>query len=259
MSRRRVVFLLGIAIALTSAASSVRATTIVPLDAAALADQAELIFTGTAVHSEVVLSQDGTFPFTYITFRVDEALKGGVKNSELTLAVPGAEVEGQYYVVEGSPHFEIGERYLLFVRGNGTARFPLVGWDQGQLRFEKAAEPGRSLLMDSHGRQVHGIQGGRFVRTLPSKAAAADKAVLLETEGVVISDEAPAWDQQALRAPKGPADAEKALGSLRSFLKKRAGEKSFAPGRVIESARASEPPLGIGGRAGDAAPDFQVR
>jgi hypothetical protein len=256
MSRRKTVINFGIALALCVVASSVRATTIVPLDAAALADQAELIFTGTAVHSEVVLSQDGTFPFTYITFRVDEALKGGVKNDELTLAVPGAEVEGQYYVVEGSPHFEMGERYLLFVRGNGTSRFPLVGWDQGQLRFEKAAEPGRSLLVDSQGRQVHGIQGGRFVRALPSKAEAADKAVLLESEGVVISDEPPAWDQQAVRAPKEAADAERALGSLRSFLKRRAGEKSFAPGRVIESARASEPPLGIGGKS---TPDFQVR
>lgn len=256
MSRRKTVRNFGIALALCVAASSVQATTIVPLDAAALADQAELIFTGTAVHSEPVLSQDGTFAFTYITFRVDEALKGGVKNGELTLALPGAEVEGQYFVVEGSPHFEIGERYLLFVRGNGTSRFPLVGWDQGQLRFEKAAEPGRSLLVDSHGQQVHGIQGGRFVRARPSKAQAEDKAVLLESEGVVISDEAPAWDRRAVRVPKEAADADKALGSLRSFLKQRAGEKSFVPGRVVESARPGEPPVGIGGNAESG---FQVR
>jgi hypothetical protein len=211
-----------------------------------LIDQSALIFTGTMVYSEVVLSQDGSFPFTFVTFRVDDQLKGSVRNKELTLRLHGGETATGQVVVEGTPSFEKGERYLLFVRSNGVSSFPVTGWSQGQYRFEKHPKSGREILVDDEDRVLLGVQKGNWLRGEISLSA-EDKepaAVLLSQEGVKISEAA----SQAIGVDAADAaDPNRVLGELRSFIRSRSGKQGFAPGKIIESARADEVPVSVGG------------
>jgi hypothetical protein len=50
-----------------------------------LSGRAELIVTGAAVSRAVVPSGDGRYPFTFVTFEIDEILKGGYRDRQ-----PGA-------------------------------------------------------------------------------------------------------------------------------------------------------------------------
>jgi len=88
----RVAALAVIAFALFGAGSRVEATTVVPMDVAELSDQAELVFTGTALKTRVVLSEDGE-PYTFVTFAVHDLLKGWTMERQIDLRFSGGETE----------------------------------------------------------------------------------------------------------------------------------------------------------------------
>src|SRR5918998_2559927 len=54
-------------------------------------DRAELIFVGTVVGIESVPVKDGSFAFTYVTFDVQETLKGAAAGPTLTLRFAGGD------------------------------------------------------------------------------------------------------------------------------------------------------------------------
>ncbi len=225
------------------AAPGAEATTLLPMTAEALADQADLIFTGTAVRSEVVLSKDGTFPFTYVTFSVDEALKGST-GGDLTLRFLGGSTGREQVVAEGMPRFKVGERYLLFVTGDSRAASPVVGWGEGQLRFARESRSGRKILVDYRGVPIHGLKQGKWLAGSPSGQNAGIE--LLDEEGVtILSDVSEPGGPLAKAGASRAAPAEQVLGSLRSLLRNRATLKSFKPGRVVESARPEDVPASL--------------
>lgn len=233
--------------AILASASGVRATTLQPLTLEEMADTSVLIFTGSMAHSEVVLSRDGLFPFTFVTFTVDNLFKGSVQNNELTLRFHGGKTSTGEVVVEGAPEFEKGERYLLFVRDNGVSGFPVTGWSQGQYRFERHPKSGREILVDEEGWALLGIGKGQWLRAaLPSSDDRGPAAVLLSEEGVKISESTPDAPK-LLTAASETVDPSRVLSDLRSFLLTRPGKKSFAPGRLVESARTDEVPEKVGG------------
>jgi hypothetical protein len=228
------------------AAPRAEATTLLPMTAEALADQADLIFTGTAVHSEVVLSKDGTFPFTFVTFSVDEALKGSAQG-DLTLRFLGGSTGREQVVAEGMPKFKVGERYLLFVTGDSRAASPVVGWGEGQLRFAREPRSGRQILVNYRGVPIRGLEQGKWLAGSPSGQNAGIE--LLDQEGVTIlsdvSDVSPPERSLAKAGTSQTVPAEQVLGSLRSLLRSRAAQKSFKPGRTVESAHPEDVPTGL--------------
>lgn len=252
MNRWTAQLLLALALGLAGSWQGAGATTLPPMDLEDLADQAGLIFTGTAVHSEVVLSKDGKFPFTFVTFRVEETLKGAVRNGELTLRLHGGVVGDEAIVVAGMPELAVGEKYLLFVRGNGTSAFPIVGWRQGRFRFTREPGSNRTLLVDSEERPVQGIAQGKWARDdrpvieAGRGEARQPPAVLLEVEGVTASPEPIGWTRTPAAGRARAADAGQVLAELKEFLRGRSGRKSFAPGRLVESARLDEVPESFG-------------
>ncbi|HYO16494.1 MAG TPA: hypothetical protein VE685_25130 [Thermoanaerobaculia bacterium] len=250
MNRWTSKLLLGLVLGLAVSWQGSGATTLPPMDLEDLADQAGLIFTGTAVHSEVVLSKDGKFPFTFVTFQVEETLKGAVRNGELTLRFHGGVVGDEAVVVAGMPELTVGQKYLLFVRGNGTSAFPVVGWRQGQFRFTQEPGSNRTLLVDSEERAVQGIEHVKWARDSQPVAESRrvdetePPAVLLEVEGVTASPEPIGWRRTP--GPAQAADAGQVVAELKVFLRSRSGRKSFAPGRLVESARVEEVPESFG-------------
>jgi len=73
--------------------------------------------------------------YTFITFSEIQSIKNFEENNqgEFLLRIAGGRVGSRAQVIPGAPKFQLGERYILFVRGNNRLAFPLVGVNQGVL------------------------------------------------------------------------------------------------------------------------------
>src|SRR5262245_43894094 len=121
--------------------TNVSATHTDPVSIQQLVKEAELIFEGvvTAVEyrvSDVATPDHVALPHTFVTFEIAQTLKGGaVPAHSITLRFQGGpDGKGNAMMVSGVPLFDVGNRDVLFVRGNGAELCPLVGWDQGRFR-----------------------------------------------------------------------------------------------------------------------------
>jgi hypothetical protein len=244
ISSLRTAVLTAIVFALFGAGSRVEATTLVAMDVAELSDQAELVFTGTAVQTKVVRSKDGD-PYTFVTFTVHDVLKGWTMERQLALRFSGGETETGAVTLEGMPQFVQGENYLLFVHGNGSLLCPVLGWWQGQFQFTHEAGSGKQILVDSAGVPLRGVAQGHFKRAERADRDGADAGMtVLAEEGVHVEL------QERTRKVSATADAPRAetpkaaqvIGQLRSFIAGRATAETFRPGRRVESARIADLP-----------------
>lgn len=250
MSWQRTMVLLAWILALVAPLGAARATTLVPMDLEQLVDQAELIFRGTALHEEVVLSREDGFPFTFVTFQVDAVLKGAAEGRHLTLRLHGGPVDDHEEIaVVGMPRFTPGEEYLLFVSGNGRYLSPVLGWQQGKFHFGREEKSGRRILTDAHGNPIVGIRQGQWMRAeLPAPGDAG--AVLVGEEGVVIGSSDPRAGVRGGRPAREVPEAGQVIQALRTFVQARAAAPSFVPGRTVRSADPRDVPARVGGPLG---------
>lgn len=225
----------GLALALIAPWSAANATTMRPLDLEKLSGQAELIVTGTPVSREVAASRDGRYPFTFVTFKVDEVLKGQVRDRQLVLRFDGGELGGERLVVHGMPELVTGEHYLLFIQGNGSLACPIVGWWQGHLRFAHEPRSQGTVLVDHRGQPVSGIAGERWLFAPPGNAAPGQ---ILAVEGMRVSPLPAA-------PPTEVPSADRVLGDLRIFLRDRIARPGYSAGRLVESARTTDVPPSV--------------
>ena len=218
--RLRLQVVLALLVLWSVASHSAGATTLIPMTIGEIVDEAELIFVGRVESLEVTHEPYQVFgespveewPFRYVTFAVNEVLKGGVAEQALTLRFLGGGGNDLTHgrTIVGSPKFEVGTNYLLFVKGNGSQWVPLVGWTQGQLRVLRDPETGEDALLDSSGGyRLTGIEDDRWQR-------------VASTEPEIIV--------------RGPGQ-ESPLSALRSLIDQRESTDTYAPGKVVTSAR----------------------
>ncbi len=122
-----------------------------------LTTAAELIFVGSVVDvsygdSLEVPGRLTSVPHTFVRFRIEEILRGSVRSGEtnITLRFLGGGSIGKrgFLSVSGTPVFDVGERGLLFVKGNTRAACPLVSCAAGRFRHVGAmawTDEGREL------------------------------------------------------------------------------------------------------------------
>ena len=101
-------------------------------------DRAEVAFVGQVVstieHAEVDIPGIGPAPHRFVTWRVEDPVKGGVAGETVTLRFLGGTVGDTTLEVDELPEFVVGERDLLFVGpDNGRAHCPLVDCGSGRL------------------------------------------------------------------------------------------------------------------------------
>jgi hypothetical protein len=115
-----------------------QATTVIPPTFDELVDQAEVIFQGdvTDVKSEWVGEGAQRHIMSYVTFKVDDALKGN-PGSSYTIRMLGGTVGGETMGVSDAPKFEVGDEDILFVQNNGSQFIPLVGIMHGRFHVRK--------------------------------------------------------------------------------------------------------------------------
>ena len=127
------------------------ATTVIPPSFDELVNEAEIIFQGSVTNLQPQWVGQGPqrHIVTYVTFKVEEALKGN-PGKEITLRMFGGTIAGQSMHVSDAPKFHVGDRDVLFVEHNGSQFIPLVGIMHGRYRVEKD-ENGRDVIFTNKG------------------------------------------------------------------------------------------------------------
>ncbi len=128
-------FLLALLLAPAARATSVLAPTFAELVA-----ESDTIVRGTvtAVRSETFDSPQGPGIHTFVTLRVERALKGTPGDS-VTLRLLGGTVGPRTLRVVGLPAFAVGQRQLVFFAHNGQTLCPLIGAGHG--RYHVLTDP----------------------------------------------------------------------------------------------------------------------
>jgi hypothetical protein len=114
--------------------TSSSALTVVPRSFAELVGLADWVVIGTV--TQVASAVEGERIYTYITLTDLEMIKGAWHDAEYRLRVSGGVVGQRVEVYQGLPQLEAGQRYILFIRENFSALFPVVGLHQGVFRVE---------------------------------------------------------------------------------------------------------------------------
>lgn len=107
--------------------------------------------------------EGGRMLFTEVTLAVSQEIAGSV-GSTVTFRVAGGSDEDGSVIVFGMPRFEIGERYVVFLRtGFESTGAPIVGVNQGFFRVAHLADTGEEALLNIDGDILLGVEGNRFV------------------------------------------------------------------------------------------------
>jgi hypothetical protein len=137
------------------AVPAVRATTVIPPTFDELVTEAENIFEGTvtAMHSEWAGQGNDRHIVTFVTFKVEDAIKGPL-GADYTMRVFGGTVDGQTMEVTDAPRFKVGDRDILFVQHNGTQFIPLVGIMHGRFHVQQDTNGANEKIAKDNGATV---------------------------------------------------------------------------------------------------------
>lgn len=107
-------------------------------------------------------------PHTFVTYSVDNILKGSYDDQTITLRFIGGQdpETGDYLTVEGVPSFNMDEHDILFVGNqNGESICPLLGCEKGRFRVVG------DNIYSQHGEQIHLSEQGtvKFGALAPAK------------------------------------------------------------------------------------------
>jgi hypothetical protein len=123
---------------------------------ATLVKNSEFAFQGVVTKVEYKSSNNARpIPHTFVTFKVEKFLKGTSKPEFVTLRfLGGADGKGNFLTVSGVPLFDVGDRDILFTKGNGKFACPLVNCEAGRWRSinnQMFTDDGKPLLINSQG------------------------------------------------------------------------------------------------------------
>ena len=117
---------------------TLRATTVIPPTFDQLVTEADTIFEGTVTGMRSEWTGEGAdrHIVTYVTFRIEDAIKGAL-GTEYTIRMFGGTVDGRTVEVTDAPRFKVDDRDILFVTNNGTQFIPLVGIMHGRFHVQR--------------------------------------------------------------------------------------------------------------------------
>jgi hypothetical protein len=127
----------------------IHATTFLVKDFEGLVAEAEQIFVGTVTGRGSQKLAGGTI-VTDVTFAASHILKGP-REPSIVLRVVGGTVGGEALELSGVPQLDLGVRYIVFVKGNGRAMFPVVGGSQGLFRVVHDAGLDVDVVLSAQG------------------------------------------------------------------------------------------------------------
>ena len=108
------------------------ATTILGMDIDKVAADAEFVFEGSVIHSETRQDSSSGIISTYVTFQINDIIKGDYSGDSVELKFMGGVFNGQIVQVSGMRIPEMTEQGIYFVESMSRDLInPLIGWSQG--------------------------------------------------------------------------------------------------------------------------------
>ena len=134
------------------------ATTVIPPTFDQLVTDAELIFQGTVTELHSQWTGEGTqrHIVTYVTFQIEDAIKGA-PGASYTIRMFGGTVDGQTMEATDTPRFKVGDRDILFVENNGKQFVPLVGIMHGRFHVQQDEVNGTESVAKDNGAMVSDV------------------------------------------------------------------------------------------------------
>mgnify|MGYP001031708696 CR=1 FL=1 len=118
--------------ALLLAALPAQASTLLSLSVSQLSQQAAMVFEGEVIAVETQRVGARGLIHTFVTFQVDDLVKGEPGSAQLELRFLGGTESGERLEVNGSRLPRLGERGIYFVESlTENLINPLLGWSQG--------------------------------------------------------------------------------------------------------------------------------
>ena len=122
-----------------------------------LAADAEFIFEGKVVDRLTQPDSASGIIYTYVTFSVNEIVKGEYSNDLLELKFTGGEYEGRIVDVSGLRIPQMGEEGIYFIESlSRNLMNPILGWSQGH--FIIVEENGERLINTVDKKPVTDVQ-----------------------------------------------------------------------------------------------------
>jgi hypothetical protein len=173
--------------------SPLGATTILGMNIDEVAQGAELIFEGKVVEHNVRENAAGMI-VTYVTFRIEELIKGEYDEPLLELKFTGGRLGGQIMEISGLRIPSPNEEGIYFVESvNRNLVNPLLGWSQGHyLIYEESGERRVSTVND---RPVTDVLSTQSVPVALRKPVSVIDGDTEPATGVVVSSDSPDPDQ----------------------------------------------------------------
>ena len=145
-------------------ASATTATVLIPKDVSDLTKEADVVFVGTVIDiTSEWADPDKSRIYTYVAFDNLEIIAGDYQNSSLTVRFSGGEMDDVKILYAGVPQFNLGERNLIFLRGNYIELCPVVGWIQGRFRVLYDENVGEHVIHTDDGKPIAGITDSKIV------------------------------------------------------------------------------------------------
>ena len=148
-----------------AAAAAGRATSLRPTPLSRAAARADAVVVGTVGSLSVrrgVGPSGRTRIFTDVDLRDLSVAAGSVPTRNVVLSVVGGTLDGRMLRVHGTPRFEEGRRYCVFL-DSGEPLCGVAGWTQGVFRVERDAS-GVDRVFDHDGAPIAGVSEGRAVK-----------------------------------------------------------------------------------------------
>ncbi len=173
--------------------SPLGATTILGMNIDEVAQGAELIFEGEVVEHNVRENAAGML-VTYVTFRIEELIKGEYDEPLLELKFTGGRLGRQIMEISGLRIPSPNEEGIYFVESvNRNLVNPLLGWSQGHyLIYEESGERRVSTVND---RPVTDVLSTQSVPVALRKPVSVIDGDTDPATGVVASSDSPDPDQ----------------------------------------------------------------
>jgi hypothetical protein len=133
-------------------------------------EQSGFIFEGTVIaivfrDSDPADADQAGLPHAFVTYRVDDIIRGASPSQTLTLRFLGgwSGASGRIMRVPHAPLFKLGDRDILFVAGNGAAACPLIGCGLGRFRiWQEGVHSDRGFALSLNGESGLGPGPGRM-------------------------------------------------------------------------------------------------
>ena len=114
-----------------------------------LTRESSSVFYGKCAKVESAWTKEKDMIFTTVTLIPEDYLKGNLGN-EVTVTIPGGQVDDIIYEVSEMPVFRTGEEVVAFIWEHPSGKKLVTGGFQGKMKIERDVKTGQRMVSQQH-------------------------------------------------------------------------------------------------------------